>query len=222
MNRRCLRALGLSGAHAAAVADRDDPGLLPVRPDLGGAAASAAGQSGADVDVPGRPAGARHRHAIRHLFRRRAVHPFPARTGDGGAGDPAVPEPPSGAAVDPADGLRAAGGVADGAGVGGGDRAAAGGIAGDRHLDRAEIGDRGGGDGHFRPAGRRSGADGGAGDPDRHPGRDRGHAADEPAGDHATSAPGALPPGSPRMASAPRGRFRSIRWPAPSPASPWA
>ena len=156
------------------------------------------------------------------IFRRRAVHPLPARAGDRGAGDSALSAPPDGGPVHPADGLRADRRFGDRAGLGGADRPAAGRTRRCCHLDRAQIGDRRGGDGHFRAARRRSGADGGAGDPDRHPGRHHRHAVDGRGCESPTSARGASPPASPRTASAPRARFRSIRSRAPSPASRWA
>ena len=61
----------------------------------------------------------------------------------------------------------------------------------------------------------------GAGDPDRHPRRDDGDAADECAAHPRLRRPRLRRRGLPPTASAPPAPSRSTRSPAPSPASPW-
>ncbi len=86
---------------------------------------------------------------------------------------------------------------------------------------RAQIGHRRRRHGNQRDAGRRSGADRGAGDPDRHRRRGHRHAADERAPHQGLAGARFRRGHRLRTASARRAPSRSIRWRAPSPASPW-
>ena len=154
-------------------------------------------------------------------FDRRAIHPFPARAHHRGHRHSALQE----LAARAPQGAAAAGGAdrrnrdVDPVGHrrGRGARPTA------RRADfaRPQIGHRPSRHEPVRAPGRDHRSDGGAGRHHRRAGRRGRDAADERDGASATTRRAALPPVSPRTASARRAPSSSIRSPAPSPASPW-